>query len=189
MPSAQRAQELLAVEVPSIAKELFPFFSVCQPLPGAQRLSASEALRRLDSLALWVPEHGQYEPWLRDVTLALLEVGARVSPVLAAFAPLCRVKGAEFCRDVLPYAAHAALLTDTHLRDVLSRWINRLLQEHRSLSRRESSAVVSTPTPTGQTGRAPLTAEPRCSMWCFTCVSSRCRPAAGPTLRGSATSG
>ncbi|XP_043247163.1 serine-protein kinase ATM-like [Amphibalanus amphitrite] len=161
-PAATRWQELLAVERPSFASELLPFYMTRQPLTPERLLTASEALRRLDSATLWVPEHGQYELWLTDVTLALLEAGARSTPSLAALAPLCSVKGAEFCRDVLPYATYAALLSDTHVRGVLSRWFNRLLQEHRSMQRRESSAVASTPTPSAAPGRAPLAAQPLC---------------------------
>ncbi|KAF0295031.1 Serine-protein kinase ATM [Amphibalanus amphitrite] len=94
-PAATRWQELLAVERPSFASELLPFYMTRQPLTPERLLTASEALRRLDSATLWVPEHGQYELWLTDVTLALLEAGARSTPSLTALAPLCSVKGAD----------------------------------------------------------------------------------------------
>ncbi|XP_037068925.1 serine-protein kinase ATM-like [Pollicipes pollicipes] len=160
-PGGARALKLLAATLPGLAEQLHPFQVTRRALPRPKPLPTSEALRMVDSPALWMPEHGEYEPWLLELTVTLLAVGVPTSPELAAYAPLCRVKGADFCRELLPYATRAVLLSNKELRAAVSRWVNGLLQEHRSLRQRESSAVASTPTPTPATAPS-LAADPRC---------------------------
>ncbi|KAG8452945.1 hypothetical protein GDO86_004664 [Hymenochirus boettgeri] len=65
----------------------------------------------LDDPAVWLPQNGSHESWIKNLTCALLESGGVKSDVLLSLKPLCEVKP-DFCQAVVPYLIHNILLHD-----------------------------------------------------------------------------
>ncbi|KAM4796105.1 serine-protein kinase ATM [Rhinophrynus dorsalis] len=91
---------------------LHPFRAPRKKVLEVEDVQRDNPLEILDDPTLWIPQNGNHENWIKNLTCTLLKSGGVKSEVLYLLQPMCQVK-ADFCQTVLPYLIHNILLQDT----------------------------------------------------------------------------
>ncbi|XP_078513177.1 serine-protein kinase ATM [Lissotriton helveticus] len=103
---------------------LQPFRFVKKKFLEVPYISRESPQESLDDHNVWIPQKGEHDSWIKNLTCTLLDSSGVKSEVLQLLKPMCEVK-TDFCQTVLPYLIHNMLLEDTNdsWRTLLSRHV------------------------------------------------------------------